>query len=52
MRHEWLSIEVGEFAKPVSTDIRKHDEKVAIRKMMRDVAVGVDRKAQMEKVES
>jgi hypothetical protein len=32
-------VEVGEFAKPVGSEIRKHDEKVAVRRMMRDVAV-------------
>ena len=44
--HQWLvwsdtkagrfcGVEVGEFAKPVGTEIRKHDEEVAVRKMMR-----------------
>ena len=48
--HQWLmrrdtkssrfrGVEVGEFAKPVGSEIRKHDEKVAVRRMMRDVAV-------------
>ena len=48
--HQWLvrsdtkagrfrGVQVGEFAKPVGREIRKHDDKVAVRKMMRDIAV-------------